>query len=139
MTADIELLPCGECGMPCLPGEYHPYAACLLFRACRNSDTVRGNLQDAQDHFTAAQAAEIEALLAEREVIGAEAVKYAGKSGRLEARAERLAEALQLARDLVEDWAGYAGEYFQKKHNLEGDLALLDDALRDHDQEARNG
>jgi len=62
MTADVELLPCGECGMPCRPGEYHPYAACLMFKACRNSDTVRGNLQDAQDHATAARDAEIESL-----------------------------------------------------------------------------
>ena len=51
---------------------------------------------------TAAQAAElvelrstIEALRAEREVIVAEAVKYAGKSGRLEANVDRLAEALK--------------------------------------------
>ena len=38
-------------------------------------------------------AAEIEALRAEREVIVAEAVKYADKSGRLEAKVDRLAEA----------------------------------------------
>ena len=84
-------------------------------------------------------AAALEALRAEREVICAEAVKYADKSGRLEAKVDRLAEALQLARDLVEDWAVYASEYFQKKHNLEGDLALLDDALRDHEQEVGDG
>ena len=40
-----------------------------------------------------AQAAEIEALWAELEVICAEAVKYADKSGRLEAKVDRLAEA----------------------------------------------
>ena len=40
-------------------------------------------------------AAEIEALRAEREVICAEAVKYADKSGRLEAKVDRLAEALR--------------------------------------------
>ena len=128
MTADVELLPCGECGMPCLPGEYHPYAACLLFRACRNSDTVRGNLQDAQDHFTAAQAAEIEALLAEREVIGAEAVKYAGKSGRLEARAERLAEVLREAME----WNWIDGDV---PDAIQGKARA---ALRDHDKEGVN-
>jgi len=37
--------PCGTCGMPCTPGEYHPYAACLMFRACHNSETVRANLE----------------------------------------------------------------------------------------------
>ncbi|GKS92757.1 hypothetical protein [Acidovorax sp. SUPP2539] len=44
MTAETTLAPCGECGMPCLPAEYHPYAACLMFKACHNSDTVRANL-----------------------------------------------------------------------------------------------
>lgn len=39
--------------------------------------------------------AEIERLRAEREVIGAEAVKYAGKSGRLEAKVDRLEAALR--------------------------------------------
>lgn len=37
--------PCGTCGMPCTPGEYHPYAACLMFKACHNSETVRANLE----------------------------------------------------------------------------------------------
>lgn len=45
MQADTKLAPCGECGMPCTRAEYHPYAACLMFKACQNSDTVRANLQ----------------------------------------------------------------------------------------------
>lgn len=36
--------PCGECGMPCSPDEYHPFGACLMFKACHNSTTVRANL-----------------------------------------------------------------------------------------------
>lgn len=36
---------CGTCGMPCTSGEYHPYAACLMFKACHNSETVRANLE----------------------------------------------------------------------------------------------
>jgi len=36
--------PCAECGMSCSPNEYHPYAACLMFKACHNGDTVRANL-----------------------------------------------------------------------------------------------
>lgn len=44
-TADTTLAPCGDCGMPCNPAEYHPYAACLMFKACHNSDTVRANLE----------------------------------------------------------------------------------------------
>lgn len=35
---------CRECGMPCEPNEYHPYAACLMFRGCLDSSVVRGNL-----------------------------------------------------------------------------------------------
>lgn len=37
--------PCGFCGMPCTLNEYHPYAACLMFKACHNSETVRANLE----------------------------------------------------------------------------------------------
>ncbi len=35
---------CMECGMHVAPGEYHPYAACLMFRGCFSADTVRANL-----------------------------------------------------------------------------------------------
>lgn len=44
--ADVTMKPCGDCGMPCTPAEYHPYAACLMFKACHNSATVRANLPD---------------------------------------------------------------------------------------------
>ena len=37
---------CGECGMRYRPSEYHPYAACLMFKGCRDSRTVRANLED---------------------------------------------------------------------------------------------
>lgn len=40
----VELKPCRECGMPCHAEEYHPYAACLMFRGCWDSKTVRANL-----------------------------------------------------------------------------------------------
>jgi hypothetical protein len=42
--------PCAECGMPVWPGEYHPYAACLMFKACHNSETVTANLAAVLDH-----------------------------------------------------------------------------------------
>ena len=72
-----------------------------------------------------AKDAEIERLRAEREVIGAEAVKYADKSGRLEAKAERLAEAL---RELV-----------ALGHPRDPAIIAARAALRDHDQEVGNG
>lgn len=38
------MTPCAECGMPCDPAEYHPFAACLMFKACHDSSVVRANL-----------------------------------------------------------------------------------------------
>lgn len=35
---------CAECGMLCSPTEYHPFAACLMFKACNNGNQVRSNL-----------------------------------------------------------------------------------------------
>lgn len=46
---------CAECGMWCEPDEYHPYAACLMFKACGNSKTVRDNLEAVMDHARAAR------------------------------------------------------------------------------------
>lgn len=39
-----EKMTCAQCGMPCEAGEFHPYAACLMFTACHDSDTVRANI-----------------------------------------------------------------------------------------------
>ena len=44
---------CTSCGMPCPPNEYHPYAACLMFRTCNDENTVRSNLQAVVDHGAA--------------------------------------------------------------------------------------
>lgn len=35
---------CTECGMVCQPAEFHPFAACLMFRGCHDGDKVRANL-----------------------------------------------------------------------------------------------
>lgn len=132
MTSDVKLLPLPDK----VEVDKHLPTGVRIY--AYDADTLRTYARANIEHHTATKDAALEALRAELEVIVAEAVKYADKSGRLEAKVDRLAEALQLARDLVEDWAGYASEHFQKKHNLEGDLALLDDALRDHEQEAGN-
>ncbi len=42
---------------------------------------------------------------------------------------EEAEKALKDARECVEDWAGYAGDYFREKHDLDGDLARIDAAL----------
>ena len=41
--------PCGECGMPVEPNEYHPFGVCLMFKACHDSATVRANLWAIQE------------------------------------------------------------------------------------------
>lgn len=41
---------CGDCGMVCGRNEYHPFAACLMFKACRNGEQVRANLEAVIDH-----------------------------------------------------------------------------------------
>src|SRR3546814_6537942 len=46
MTASVDVT-CGDCGMPCASDEYHPYAACLMFKACHNTTIVRANLEAA--------------------------------------------------------------------------------------------
>lgn len=78
-------------------------------------------------HATAPLQAEIERLRAEREVIGAEAVKYAGKSGRLEAKVDRLAEALLELCNVIDG--------HEVPVAVEGKAAHARAALRDHDQE----
>jgi hypothetical protein len=36
---------CAQCGMETrTDGEYHPYAACLMFSGCHDGDVVRANL-----------------------------------------------------------------------------------------------
>lgn len=50
MQAPTPMTPCAECGMPCTANEYHPYAACLMFKQCRNSGTVRENLTYVIEH-----------------------------------------------------------------------------------------
>ncbi len=51
-----KLEACRECGMPCFALEYHPYAACLMFKACHDSGTVRANLASVRPAPTASPA-----------------------------------------------------------------------------------
>ena len=88
----------------------------------------------------AAKDAEIEKLRAEREVIGAEAVKYADKSGRLNAKVDRLTEALRWYAEQAElcRKLGAAGDSGRRALDADGGKRARA-ALRDHDQEAHNG
>lgn len=66
------MIACTECDMPCAPGEFHPFAACLMFKGCHNSATVRANLAPFATLAAAFQAEvdarrdKTEAVLAER-------------------------------------------------------------------------
>lgn len=42
---------------------------------------------------------------------------------------DELLAAMKDAREMVSDWAGYASPYFQEKHDIDGDLKKLDDAI----------
>jgi len=48
---------------------------------------------------------------------------------RLHAENEALRDALKLAKTNIADWGSYASEYFQSKHDLQGDLDSIDRAL----------
>ncbi|WP_257835276.1 hypothetical protein [Burkholderia glumae] len=52
-----KLSNCAECGMPCAPGEYHPHAACLMFKGCHDSMMVRAGLAAIREHALAASPA----------------------------------------------------------------------------------
>ncbi len=42
---------------------------------------------------------------------------------------DELVEALKDAREMVDDWGSYASAYLQEKHDIDGDLKKLDDAI----------
>jgi hypothetical protein len=52
---------CAECGMACLPGDYHPYAACVMYRQCRQSEKVESWLKQIMDYGAKQAIAALEA------------------------------------------------------------------------------
>lgn len=46
---------CAQCGMLTSAPNYHPFAACLMFQACRNSLTVEANLRAVVEYGMKAQ------------------------------------------------------------------------------------
>lgn len=118
MTSDIKMLP--------LPDTCYRIGG-TDDQDAWDAEQVTAHAHAVAEHNVAARDAEIERLRAEREVIGAEAVKYADKSGRLEAKVELLAEALRECINFLPD-RGVPG--------MHKDTARA--ALRDHDQEATN-
>lgn len=44
---------CAECGMIVQLGEYHPFAACLMYKGCKDENTVRENIKSITTQWTA--------------------------------------------------------------------------------------
>lgn len=40
----LQVPDCADCGMIVGANEYHPYAACLMFKSCKDGSVVRANL-----------------------------------------------------------------------------------------------
>jgi hypothetical protein len=80
---------CGDCGMPCEPNEYHPFAACLMFTACHSSTTVRENLNAVRGVPLAA----VEALVS----------KWTELAELAERESERMAYLPSISRELARD------------------------------------
>jgi hypothetical protein len=64
-----EKMTCTQCGMPCEAGEYHPYAACLMFTACHDSEMVRANLAQPAQAVDVGEIREVVAELGEQPFI----------------------------------------------------------------------
>ena len=50
LMSDRNKTKCHECGMHLRLGEYHPFAACLMYKGCGDAKTVRENLKAVQDN-----------------------------------------------------------------------------------------
>lgn len=99
------------------------------------------------------EAAEYDRLREERDEAGAEwlrdrkalvrwesdALRYYGVAAELEDRLAEMREALSEAIEMVEDWGSYASDYFQEKHDLNGDIAKLREALHSTQQQEETG
>lgn len=48
-----------------------------------------------------------------------------------------LVRALEDAKEMIEDWSGYASEYFRDKHDLAGDLERIEQIIRSAKQEIK--
>lgn len=43
-------MKCAECNMTVFAGEYHPFAACLMYKGCGDEKQVRDNLNAVKDY-----------------------------------------------------------------------------------------
>ena len=136
MTADVELLPCPFCGGRAKTKL--PYVRCVDCggQMCfGDGDAIDAAIAawNSRTHATAAKDAEIEALRAENKGHGIAIQQLCD-------RADRLAEALQWYAEQAEGCRkiGSIGEPFRKELDRDGGKRARA-ALRDHDQEGKDG
>ena len=84
---------------------------------------------DIARHIAAACPAAVLELIAEIEELRDQVNGMTGTADMAEKQCDELLAALKDAREMVSDWAGYASPYFQEKHDIDGDLKKLDDAI----------
>lgn len=67
-------MTCQECGMSVKPNEYHPFAACLMYKGCNSASTVRDNLAFVRNKGKALDAVKEEkgepCLICQRPIVG---------------------------------------------------------------------
>ena len=96
---------CVECGMLCEAVEYHPFAACLMFKQCRDSATVRANLLAVRDDSY--QQGRVAGLVKAVEIIKANTdVKKAIEINRLHSLAQQ-AQLRQVEGELANEKTAY--------------------------------
>lgn len=88
-NAGRELIACRECGMPVASGEYHPYAACLMFRGCLDSKVVRANLSSVARAQTSGVPEESALIEARKQLINTPELKNFNDGVTLEALHQR--------------------------------------------------
>lgn len=95
------------------------------FRAMRFNDNKHLGLGDVRLTLWEQEQIEKEFADLEARLAVAEAERDAAQStiAELRGQVERMREALAEAIESVEDWAGYASEYFRQKHGLKEELA----------------
>lgn len=90
---------CGDCGMPVGADDFHPFGACLMFKACKNSETVRANMDFMRDYFAADLTAQLSAAVSACDMARLEAMTLQKERDELRAEVARLKDEMVEACD----------------------------------------
>ena len=75
---------CRDCGMKLFLHEYHPYPACVMYRQVRDSDKVRGYLDQIRADGAKEAEKELAAMTAERDYWFHMSVRWLGDRAMLQ-------------------------------------------------------